>query len=108
MQRNEVVVLPPDLLLFATNLSMTKLSIRHLTMQSEYLKYWASLQSELWQQKLINLLVRSRVGLNHRHEYHLFRHLARIPSGKKIKVLEIGPGSGWFLSYQRPGLTTVR
>jgi SAM-dependent methyltransferase len=53
---------------------------------------------------MVNQLVRSRAGLNHRHEYHLFRLLAHFSGEAKLKVLEIGPGSGWFLSYNRPGL----
>jgi len=73
-------------------------------MESEYLKHWAEIQPDTWRQKMVNLLVHNRTGLNHRHEYHLFRLLARFPCDAKLKVLEIGPGSGWFLSYHRPGL----
>ena len=75
-------------------------------MASEYLKHWAETQADTWRQKLVNRLVRSRTWLNHRHEYHLYRLLAHLPGDARLKVLEIGPGSGWFLSYHRPGLVT--
>lgn len=70
----------------------------------DYLKNWSVPDRQSVVQTLTNWFINWRIGLSHRHEYYLYRLVQTIPASNQVRILEIGAGSGWSLSFDRPNL----